>query len=360
MKFNPNVFFLARPPHLVVWNCDSHEQFELSEPYLKRLMELINDTSEFNETAVIDRSFLEAGIIHFSDRNEIVWGWDILSRIFHVGTKNLPLDSQPNDLTSWALQYTDHCDEILSKPYPIETFADSALHIRLPKPKHHLTDLTTALTARKTVRQFHDKPVELETLSTILYYSLAYLSEREDGEMENLPAEFRCRRSSPSGGGLNATEGYIYVHNVRSIAPGIYYYHPDKHCLEYRGALKSETLGSLLNGQHFVNNLQFGIFLTSRLDKLWWKYEHSRAYRMALIEIGHIAQTIQLLSTASGLNTWLTGALNENIIEDLIHLELQPGTEEVFFFVGAGYGAGKAIPAELKDEIVRRAKNAES
>lgn len=39
---------------------------------------------------------------------------------------------------------------------------------------------------------------------------------------------------------------------------------------------------------------------------------------MALIEVGHAAQTFQLAATDRGMNTWLTGALNETSIEPLL------------------------------------------
>lgn len=356
MIFNSNVFLLARPPHLILWNCETHEQFELSATYQNRLMQLIRNPKEFDSLSPIDAEFLSTGIIKSAVENDIIWEWDALSKLFHVGTKNIPLDDEPVDSLDWANQYANHCEEILSKPQPRESFEQgSETIIALPPPTPKLADLTDILTSRKTSRTFYEDSINLETIASILYYSLGYLRERKDEESKDLATGLDYRRSSPSGGGLNSTEGYVWAYDVEAIPPAIYYYNPKAHSLEYRSALPSCPIGSLLNGQHFVNSLPFGVFLTSRLDKLWWKYEHSRAYRMALVEVGHIAQTFQLLATSNGLQTWLTGALNESSIENLIRSET--GTEEVLFFVGAGWGDGKAIPAALQTETKRRVVN---
>lgn len=356
MLFNSNIFFLARPPNLIVWNCETHEQFELSVNHQIRLLELMGDPDRFNSENPIDLGFSDAGIILASEAVSVrPWGWDVLSKLFHVGTKNVPLDCQPLSANDWADQYLAHCDEVFIKSRPVENCKDEpSVKFVLPRPSPCKGDLTCALTSRKTARNYSVKGIKLEVLSAILYYGLGYLSEREDLESASLPEGLRKRRSSPSGGGLNSTEGYLYANNVESIPKGLYYYNPVDHSLALRSSIEGQVLGSLLNGQHFIDEMPFGLFLTSRLDKLWWKYEHSRTYRMALIEIGHISQTIQLIATSCGLQTWLTGALNDSEIEGLINAQV--GTEEVMFFVGGGYGDGSAIPASLKSQLNSREK----
>jgi len=354
MFFNPKIFFLAAPPSLVLWNCETHQQFELDEQYQTRLTQLIVQIEKFDFDHEIDRDLFNAGVLVTDNSHGTKWGWDVLSKIFHTGTKNIPLPSQPRNLAEWALQYSTHCNTTLAKTYPIENFSNPGPNlISLPAPNPSLLkSLLHGLTKRKTCRNYNTTPIPLHKISTVLYFGLGYLAERIDNESEDIPPEYSFRRSSPSGGGLNATEGYLLAANIESLPPGLYYYNPNLHSLELRSPLKDTVLGSLLNGQHFIDNLPLGIFLTSRFDKLWWKYEHSRAYRMALIEVGHVAQTLQLLMTSCGMQTWLTGALNENSIEQLLHLG--QGTEEVLFFLGGGYGDGKAIPIQLKQQMAEQ------
>ena len=116
--------------------------------------------------------------------------------------------------------------------------------------------------------------------------------------------------------------------------------------MSFVNPLPSRPLGQLLCGQHFINNLPVGLFITSRFDKLWWKYEHSRAYRMSYVEAGHISQTFQLVATSLGLNTWLTGALTDDQVETL--LGLNDSAEQPLFFVGCGKSNGDVMCKELK------------
>jgi SagB-type dehydrogenase family enzyme len=136
------------------------------------------------------------------------------------------------------------------------------------------------------------------------------------------------------------------VQNVIGLKPGCYAYHPSEHALSFVNPLPNQPLGQLLCGQHFINNLPVGLFITCRFDKLWWKYEHSRAYRMAYIEAGHISQTFQLVATSLGLNTWLTGALTDEQVEALLGLE--NSAEQPLFFVGCGQSNGQVMCKELK------------
>ena len=147
-------------------------------------------------------------------------------------------------------------------------------------------------------------------------------------------------------------KAFFHVQNVSGLNPGFYAYHPTDHALSFVNPAPDSPLGQLLCGQHFINNLPAGLFITARFDKLWWKYEHSRAYRMAFVEAGHISQTFQLVATALGLNTWLTGALTDDQVETLLGLE--NNAEQPLFFVGCGHSDGQVMCKELKDLLSSR------
>lgn len=355
MQINPNFFILARTPFIVVWDYKHHTQFELGTPYSVRLMKLIEDPCQFDNSNEIDSAFLAAGLLSVESTPQPAWGWDELSKIFHIGTKNLPFEQVPNDIQEWSALYLEHCEQVLDTPIPVQRFtAPSEGLISLPVPllESIIGDLTYTLLRRKTSRSFSAQAVTLADLSTLLYLSLGYLKEREADIDSAVPEALRARRSSPSGGGLNACEGYIYAARIIGLEPGLYYYQPDLHALRKVHALPGEPLGTLLAGQHFINDLPLGVFLTCRFDKLWWKYEHSRAYRMAYVEVGHISQTFQLAATALGLATWLTGALTDERVEELLGLE--DSAEQPLFFVGGGYGDGQAQCKELRALIAHR------
>ncbi|SEM82044.1 SagB-type dehydrogenase domain-containing protein [Pseudomonas sp. ok272] len=347
MHINPHLFMLARPPYLVVWNYKDHTQYELDPQHSRRLLQLIEHPKAYRPLDEIDDNFINSNILTTSKTPDTEWGWDELSKIFHIGTKNIPCAHRPNDAHEWSRQYLDHCNEVLATPAPIArrgTWPASEL-IALPAPNDTQGHtLVNTLLHRKTSRTFSGDALSLTDLGTLLYFSLGHLKERECEAAS--PHGLGARRSSPSGGGLNACEGFIYVRNVNDLAPGLYCYHSAEHALSLVNPLPEDPLGQLLCGQHFINELPLGLFISARFDALWWKYAHSRAYRMAYVEAGHISQTFQLIATALGLSTWLTGALMDDRIETL--LGLQRSTEQVLFFVGCGRGDGQALSKELQ------------
>lgn len=349
MHINPHLFILPRTPGQIVWDYRGHKQFELNLEYSTRLAQLIDNPESFDNLNIIDTQFLNTGILTTSIQDTNEWGWDELSKIFHIGTKNIPCEYTPQNIYEWSRHYLDHCNDVLTSIAPASDFAHRPARqlISLPAPCGLPADsLADTLLKRKTCRSFTGAAVSLGDISTLLYLSLGYLKEREDDIDETVAEGLTDRRSSPSGGGLNACEGFLHVQNVSGLKPGLYAYHPANHALSVVSGLPASPLGQLLCGQHFINNLPVGLFITARFDKLWWKYQHSRAYRMAYVEAGHISQTFQLVATALGLGTWLTGALTDDQVETLLGLEDSP--EQPLFFVGCGHSDGQVMCKELK------------
>lgn len=341
-----NCFFIVMNNSLICWDFKNHKQYELSRAHADRLIHLIYEKihKDLNDNLTDDLKRCRVFIDDAGDHAD--WGWDVLSRIFHYGTKDIPIEKLPSSEEEWALQYLEHCNSVRNKPIHPNNKRISEIGISLPTPRSTFAVDKTFKT-RATVRDFQRIPISLVDLAEILHHTLGFIENRTvnnvEGEEEG--NEYSRRRATPSVGGLNATEGYVYVNNVDSLEAGIYYYDPRRHQLHWRSALPC-ALGDLLSGQHFANDIPAGLFLSSRFDKLWWKYEHSRAYRMALIEVGHAAQTFQLAATDRGMSTWLTGALNETDIEPLLMFE-NP-SEQVLFFVACGYGNGNATPSCLR------------
>lgn len=359
MRINPNVFILIKPPALIIWNYKTHEQFEIDRDHASRLWTLIDDISLFNTHNPLDHTLFSTGLVQLAQDDAEHWGWDILSRIFHVGTKDLVTEQQPHNTQQWAHKYLMHCDNAMSRPFPAPhrlaaISTENMLSLPPPLPNSKLvTDhsFTAALIKRKTCREFLRKSVSLEDISTLLYLSFGYLKERQEDISPLTPRHLAPRRSSPSAGGLNSCEAYLYAYNIRTLNPGIYYYHPALHAVRFIQKINT-SLGTLMQGQHFIGNLAFGVFITSRFDKLWWKYEHSRAYRAALLEAGHLSQTFQLTATALGFSTWLSAAMNDSQVEKVLNINAME--EQVLLFTGGGHSTGAAFCEELNQLLAPR------
>ncbi|MBX9408174.1 SagB/ThcOx family dehydrogenase [Pseudomonas baetica] len=350
MHIYPYLFILPRSPGLIVWNYKDHTQHELDLNYSTRLAQLISNPDLFDPHNIIDTQLLSAGILTVSKIDNPPWGWDELSKIYHIGTQNIPCEHSPQNIHEWSRLYLAHCNEVLatSAPATERPMHAAEQRIALPLPRGLNNDsLGNALLQRKTCRSYTGAAMTLDDVGTLLYLSLGYLHERDLNRDDSIAQDLGARRSSPSGGGLNACEGFLLVRNVDNLEPGIYAYHPAEHTISRVNPLPQPALGDLLGGQHFINNLPLGLFITARFDRLWWKYEHSRAYRMAFVEAGHLSQTFQLIATALGLNTWLTGAFADKQVETL--LKIEGSAEQPLFFVGCGESDGQVMCQEMRD-----------
>lgn len=350
---SPNIFFILRDGHIIAWDYKNHQQFELESRYFQRLIELSSANSSINSNEV-DSELLEAGLI--SETNEETkWEWDILSHIFHYGTSISTSDGLSSlfEPENFIEDYLNHC----KNTYLANDLIESDLKLpKIPLPPADLDLLAninflSVLKNRRTCRSFIKKSLSINLLSTMLYSVFGDFHTSTEEYKKYGFEKIGMRKTSPSGGGLHLTEAYLVAKDVDGLKKGIYSYSPLDHSLilinEYK---QNQNLSEFLCGQYFADELPFGIFLTSRFDKLWKKYPHSRAYRIALFDVGHISQTFHLISTALGLNSWLSGAFEDDKVATLLNLTTP--SERVVFFVGAGYGDGFAI-----DKIARHLNN---
>jgi SagB-type dehydrogenase family enzyme len=356
MYLNQDLFIYPNEGQWILWDYRNHQQFEIDLDTWTRLNSILTTPASFDPESIVDCSLLQSGILSSDPPPRNTWGWDILSKIFHVGTKNIPFETAIVTVEDWAQAYRDHCNEVLSNGAFKSNNKKIAVQQRIELPSPNFSELNASLKHtllnRQTCRVFHNNEVSLQDISTLLFLALGFTTPLRNTSGAATICALGERRTSPSGGGLNASEGYVYAKNIQGVKAGFYYYNPHEHTLDHRGPLSPTALGETLSGQHFINNLPMGIWLTSRLDKLWWKYEHSRAYRMALIEAGHVSQNVQLIATALKLRTWITGAFDDAAVEN--QLNIQHSHEQPLFFVGIGYGENSAIPIALEAATAQR------
>lgn len=300
---NPNIFLFFLSDQVVLWDFDSHNQYRLEPEYVNRLLWLA-ENHEFNiELNVVDAELCKANIVSNQPFEIQEWGWDAISRIFHLGTKDVPLDTTPSSGSDWARQYRDSCIETLQENIPPRS-SPKGEKFALPAPDLSILEKSSfweSLKKRKSCRNFHRADTPLRILSLVMYAAFGFIDERSSAINQFVPEFLRQRRSSPSGGGLNATEVYLVALNVENLSRGVYHYDPENHDLTFVCGMDEKRLSQLLLGQYFAADLSFGVFLASRFDRMWWKYKHSRAYRVSLLEIGHLSQTFQLCVTAVGM-----------------------------------------------------------
>lgn len=190
--------------------------------------------------------------------------------------------------------------------------------------------LDATLAARRTWRRFGRTPLSLAHLATLLGTTFGVQA------WADAPRAGRTAlKTSPSGGARHSLEAYVCVRRVEGLPAGLYHYRPDQHRLvRLRDGCSADDIGRFLPGQAGYRAAAVTCVLSSELARVRWRYPHARAYRVVLIEAGHLAQTFALAATALGLAAFTTGALAETAIEEA--LGLSAATSPVLYACGAG------------------------
>ena len=125
---------------------------------------------------------------------------------------------------------------------------------------------------------------------------------------------------------------------VEGLRPGLYHYHPAYHRLEMIRANATREKAWLYCARQDCAKKAAALFLmTAVFRRTMWKYDYARAYRVVLLDAGHLCQTFCLVATWLGLAPFCTAALKDTLIERDLGID---GIRE-----SAIYVAGVGLPA---------------
>jgi SagB-type dehydrogenase family enzyme len=146
------------------------------------------------------------------------------------------------------------------------------------------------------------------------------------------------RRVVPSAGALYPIEMYLVALNIEGLEAGLYHYHPKDQLLE---SLRAEELRSDIESAvlypEIVSQASVVFLLAAIFQRTRFKYGE-RGYRFVLLDSGHIAQNIYLVSTALGLGAVSMGGY---VDEDLNRmLDMNGVDESVVYTVVVGQPTG--------------------
>lgn len=237
-----------------------------------------------------------------------------LSEKFHRKTENKMLGHFSSS------EYPESWVKIYFKTYPRMN--------KINMKKGWKTNLVKILRKRRSTRSFTGEPITLKDLSQILLNSggITFFETDRDYNFS--------KRNYPSAGARYPIEVYPLLINCKGVRKGLYHYNIKNNSLELllRGDLRN-WLMKTLGGEKWVLNSSVIFIMTTVIDRTKIKYG-DRGYRYSLIEAGHLAQNICLLSTELGLGSCALGGFIDKEVDTLLDITTQQ--EFTLYLVAVG------------------------
>jgi len=226
--------------------------------------------------------------------------------------------------------YERESDQALGIPRPDAVQVKAGEIVSLPaigKINMPEISLHTAIEQRRSLREYCDKPLTQNELSFILWASSWARDFRSNERMEI------TLRNVPSAGARHPLETYLDIRKVEGIKPGLYYYHPIKHCLVLLEN-SPEKANQIFEGcmrQSMVANSAVNIILSAVPYRTSWRYGQ-RGYRYLYLDAGHVGQNIHLAAEAVHAGACMIGAYLDEAMNEALNLD---GTEEFVIYIAS-------------------------
>jgi SagB-type dehydrogenase family enzyme len=250
------------------------------------------------------------------------WTWNHETRFFHYSSQHVAF-AHDAAAQQYALEAKARSHP---PPSPYKSYGGG---LPLPGAFDEPTDgLWETLRLRRTRREFGDEPLPLGTFARLLLWTWGRTEERRDPALGSY-----ILKTSPSGGARHPIEVYPLVLRVADLEPGLYHYSVELHQLErIRAGADPQRAAELCCGQPWVSAASALFFMTAIIERSMWKYEHGHAYRVVLLDAGHLGQTFQLVCTRLGVAPFTTAATDDQTIERELGID---GVTEVMIYTAA-------------------------
>ncbi len=230
--------------------------------------------------------------------------WEFHDLLFHSRSRRGRSDSQFGGTYRFANRRAPPALKVVDHREPYLLYRPDMEQLERDDPP-----LAQVQERRRSLRQYADQPMTARQLGEFLY-RVARVKELKQFTTPTTPTSPQSQtielasRPFPAGGGLYELEFYIAVKACQELVPGLYHYDPLHHRL---GRLDQtiQVVESLLEEAATSagmppESLQVLIILTSRFERIAWKYE-SIAYSLTLKHVGVVYQTMYLAAVAMGL-----------------------------------------------------------
>jgi SagB-type dehydrogenase family enzyme len=197
------------------------------------------------------------------------------------------------------------------------------------------------LDARRSHRVFRRESLPFQDLAYVVNRTFGSLGEVDPGFGNKVPF-----KRTVAAGSRHEQWPIVVVYDVDGVASGTYSFHDEDSTLRYFSAAPTRAeLDDLTFNQGFAQTCAYALLLVSDMDELTWKYRTPSAYRLAWADAGAMLQTLSLVSTARGLGSVPTGAMQHESVR--ARFQLHP-SEFATFFVFVGRSESGSTVAKLR------------
>ena len=340
---NPELSFAFENGKIMIDIPSKHQRLEVTSDTLKVLLAISKETKDkdmairelekeylLDNLHVIIEDLLSCNILvklnhQFEYPNK--WkDWKKSTWTFHLDSRDVPYASTPKEEYKYI--------EYVNKTPPPDIYKcdceKTEINCKLPAPKElDSGNLTNIFFKRRTCRNYLDESVDLEKLSTVIFFTGGALFEAGTTHFGK-----GLIKSVPSPGARHSTEIYLYARKCDQLKPGIYHYCVKHHALNFVSGVEPNFLKKGIYNQAYFEQASAIFFFTCVVDRTMWKYKTTKAYRQLHFEIGHYCQNLLLTGTALNLAVFQTGAVYDSYIESYLQIN---GCDE-FLMYCAGIG----------------------
>ena len=240
---------------------------------------------------------------------------------YHVASRSS--GALKNNRSAHLVHYQPHVQELV-RHAPLRMNAQTRLS--LPERMQVNAGLGEVILRRISGRDFSREPLRGEQLYTLLYMANAV----SPGPSNPL------RRNVPSAGNLGSVEVFPIIMNVDGLQPGIYHFDTVAHDL---ALLRPGDFRTWLRERVFYQ-LEFPeaamvFVLTSAIGRLAAKYGQ-RAYRLGLLDVGHVSENIYLVGTALDLQICASAGFIDEELDAALGIDGLDVASMLVLMVGRG------------------------
>ena len=325
----------------VLENYLSHKQCIVSPLVVQLLSGALEDYKDLGEVQLrfsklpegekllaelLEQDILVQSDTHLSAQEDQInetWTWREDAKYFHFSSKHIRYQSDPK------VQNAELVALSKSEPPP-NIFKEYIGERRNLKPSlDEKGAFWETLLKRRTIREYRSEPLSFDLFSKLVQWTWG-----KTGHGRSEIGEFLLK-TSPSGGAKHPVEVYPLVLNVKDLEAGLYHYSTRDNALVLlkKGDFRESAVQWCAH-QQWIRNTAVVFFMTAVLPRNMWKYRHSRALRIVLLETGHLGQTFHLICTQLGLAPFTTAATYDEAIEAF--LEIDGITETLVYTASVG------------------------